>query len=70
MASTKDIFEAKTFAANMFAAGVWRGTGVAVQVPDVPGLEYRDSGERMHYAEASPRMHYRETGRMHYDARE
>lgn len=30
MASTKDIFEAKLFAANIFASGVFRGTGAAI----------------------------------------
>ena len=29
MASSKDIYEAKVFAANIWAAGVFRGTGVA-----------------------------------------
>ena len=28
MASTKDIYEAKVFAANIWAAGAFRGTGV------------------------------------------
>ena len=27
MASGKDIYEAKIYAANIFAAGVWRGVG-------------------------------------------
>ena len=30
MASTKDIYEAHVWRANIFAAGVWRGTGVAI----------------------------------------
>jgi hypothetical protein len=30
MASSKDTFEPKTFAANSFAAGVFRGIGTAV----------------------------------------
>jgi len=30
MASTKDIFEAKTFQAGLFGSGLWRGTGVDV----------------------------------------
>lgn len=30
MASEKDTFEPKTFAANTFACGTWRGTGVTV----------------------------------------
>ncbi len=29
MASYKDTFESHTFAANSFACGTWRGTGVA-----------------------------------------
>ena len=35
MASTKDIFEAKHFAASIFAAGLFRGTGVTPDVPDI-----------------------------------
>ena len=32
MASSKDVFEPKTFAANIFASGVFRGIGVTATV--------------------------------------
>ena len=37
MASFKDTFEAHSYAANSFAAGAWRGTGVAVAAPVATG---------------------------------
>ena len=33
MASSKDIYEAKVFAANIYAAGVFRGAAAAAVVP-------------------------------------
>ena len=69
MASSKGIFEAHMWRADMFGAGLWRGTGPAVS-PDCEGIEYHLSGERMHYS-ASGRLHYRAAGwPMHYKALE
>ena len=36
MASAKDIYEAKVFAANIYAAGVFRGVGVTVDLTEGP----------------------------------
>jgi len=49
MASAKDTFEANTFAANTFACGVFRGVGVEVTVPTMPGLEHTLPERRMHF---------------------
>ena len=69
MASYKDTFEAKTFAANSFACGTWRGTGVTVAL--VEGIEFRLGHERTHFALSTDRPHYRLShDRMHYRAEE
>ena len=41
MASSKDIYEADIYAAGMYAAGIWRGIGVDVAAPSVPGAEFK-----------------------------
>lgn len=67
MASAKDTFEAKTFAANSFACGTWRGVGVAVDQPSVPGLQWTATDGRLHYASEDYRLHYTSNDwRMHY----
>lgn len=35
MSSSKDTFEAKTFASHTFGAGTWRGGGVDIELPEV-----------------------------------
>lgn len=71
MASFKDNFEANTFEAMTFAAGVWRGSSTtSAVVPDCEGIEYHLSEGRMHYA-TSGRMHYRAPDwPLHYKALE
>ncbi len=40
-----------------FLAGA---SAAAVVVPSVPGIEYRDSGERLHYRDTGERLHWRD----------
>lgn len=59
MASTKDIYEGKVYAANIFAAGVFRGTGVDVVASTVPGAEFRVPQNRPHFRVPNNRLHFR-----------
>jgi len=43
MSSSKDIFEAKVFAANLFASGAWRGIGVTRERPYTATLTVTDT---------------------------
>ena len=66
MASFKDIYEAHTWRANIFAAGVWRGVGAATPDHNVIHLEYSTAG-RLHWVTTDVAMHYQSAGRLHYE---
>lgn len=79
MASAKDSFESATFLAGTFACGTWRGIGVAVGAPTVPGIEWTAGADRLHWTADGQRMHWTPArgvatkwtdagGRMHYKA--
>ncbi len=44
----KEIFASKTFAANTFACGIWRGLGVSVEF-DTSGREFTLPTNRPHF---------------------
>lgn len=52
MAASKDVFEPKTFAANAFAAGAFRGVGAVSVV--VPRLTYNLDGPNLTYELIGP----------------
>ena len=66
MASGKDIYEAKIYAANIFAAGVWRGVGAAaLPSPDVASLQWTATG-KTHFRLDGDKTHFEITGKPHY----
>ena len=56
MASAKDIYEAKVYGANIYAAGVFRGVGVTVD-PKL-GLEYSVGHGLIHYTVPLSLVHF------------
>jgi hypothetical protein len=56
--SGKRFFRSKHFAGKHFAGGHWAGAGVAVVVPNIPGIEMSIGGEAPHYSVHSTRPHY------------
>ena len=53
----KKTFASKTFASKTFASGTWRGVGVSVQPPDIPGVELSAGWQRPHYSVHDTRPH-------------
>ena len=58
--SSKDTFEPKTFAANCFAAGVFRGVGAVAPVVTIDhiGIEWTLPANLMHHTLTENRQHW------------